>query len=81
MQVKEELGRMRAQQSAKESAYRVMQRESQKVEMLQKELQKLKEGKVSNLLFSPLIIADQIIETHACHCLFLAASSFRRSLS
>ena len=47
LKVKEELVRMKADRQKKESAYKLMQRESKQCETLQKELSKLKENKVA----------------------------------
>ena len=47
LKVKDELKKMRDERKNKENAYRLMQRESKQCEALQKELQKLKESKVS----------------------------------
>lgn len=45
--VKKELEQMREERKAKESAYRLMQRESKQCDSLSKELGKLRESKVS----------------------------------
>ena len=47
LKVKEELRVMREERTKKENAYRLMQRESKQCEIIQKELLKLKESKVS----------------------------------
>jgi hypothetical protein len=48
--VKEELKVMRDERTNKESAYRMMQRETKKVDALQKELNKMKENKVNRCI-------------------------------
>lgn len=55
--MKEELKKMKEDRSSKENAYRIMQRESKKVEVMQKELLKLKENKVYyfSILFTYLV--------------------------
>jgi hypothetical protein len=55
LKVKEELRMMREERTKKENAYRLMQRESKQCDIIQKELLKLKESKVSfppSLFFS-----------------------------
>mmetsp|Transcript_22914 Transcript_22914/g.33487 ORF Transcript_22914/g.33487 Transcript_22914/m.33487 type:complete len:1633 (+) Transcript_22914:1-4899(+) len=47
LKVKEELSRMKSDKTKKESAYKLMQRESKQLESLQRELTKLKEMKIS----------------------------------
>lgn len=46
-QVKDELRVMRDERKNKENAFRLMQRESKQCELLQKEIKKLKEGRVA----------------------------------
>ena len=50
LKVKEELRVMREERTKKENAYRLMQRESKQCDVIQKELTKLKESKVTYLL-------------------------------
>lgn len=58
LKVKEELRVMREERTKKENAYRLMQRESKQCDVIQKELTKLKESKVSYLLcfMSPMYL-------------------------
>lgn len=63
-QVKEELRVMRDERKNKENAFRLMQRESKQCELLQKEIKKLKEGRVA---LAKQVLYDACDEYHS-HC-------------
>lgn len=69
-QVKEELRVMRDERKNKENAFRLMQRESKQCELLQKEIKKLKEGRVA---LAKQVLYDACDEYHHLLCLYWAA--------
>lgn len=77
-QVKEELRVMRDERKNKENAFRLMQRESKQCELLQKEIKKLKEGRVA---LAKQVLYDACEEYHCCciiYCVYTGLGMMHR---
>lgn len=55
---------MREERTKKENAYRLMQRESKQCDVIQKELLKLKESKVSYFIHSFILFVLSVVVLH-----------------
>ena len=77
-QVKEELRVMRDERKNKENAFRLMQRESKQCELLQKEIKKLKEGRVA---LAKQVLYDACEGYHCCciiYCVYTGLGMMHR---